>query len=177
MLDANEGYDVPTAIRAAHAFEPFGIRWYEEPVHWYDNVEGLKRVAESTTIPIASGETNRFTRWDCRDLALRGGITLMQYDCTRAGGPTEWLRVAALCSALNIRMAPHHDPQIHGHLVASIPNGEIIETFPEADRDPVWAQLFTKKPEIRESELILSGDPGWGIELDEKVVRRQTVPF
>ncbi|MDP3061795.1 MAG: mandelate racemase/muconate lactonizing enzyme family protein, partial [Chloroflexota bacterium] len=93
MLDANEGYDVPTAIRAARAYEPFGIRWYEEPVHWYDNVEGLRRVAESTRIPIASGETDRLTRWQCRDMALRGGITLMQYDCTRAGGPTEWLRV------------------------------------------------------------------------------------
>ena len=86
----------------------------------------------------------------------------MQYDCTKAGGPTEWLRVAGLCSALNIRMAPHHDPQILGHLVAGVPNGEIVETFPDEERDPIWAQLFVKRAEIKGSELILHDDPGWG---------------
>ena len=40
MLDANSAYDVPTAIEAAHAFEPFGIRWLEEPVAWFDPVFG-----------------------------------------------------------------------------------------------------------------------------------------
>ena len=55
MLDVNEGYDVPTAIRAARLLEPYDIRWLEEPVHWYDRIEGLGKVAESTTIPIASG--------------------------------------------------------------------------------------------------------------------------
>ncbi len=47
---------VATAIQAARAFEPLGIRWLEEPVHWYDRVEGLRQVAETTSIPIALGE-------------------------------------------------------------------------------------------------------------------------
>ncbi len=177
MLDANEGYDVPTAIRAGRAYEQFGIRWYEEPVHWYDCVEGLKKVSDSVRIPIASGETNPLTRWAARDLALRGGITLMQFDSTKTAGPTEWLRIAGMCAALNIRMAPHHDPQIHGHLVAAVPNGEIVETFPEAERDPIWSELFTKKPLLKDSILTLSDDPGWGVEVDEAVIKKRTVSF
>ena len=59
MLDVNEGYDVPTAIRAARLMEPLNIRWLEEPVHWYDRVEGLGQVAASTSIPIASGGKRR----------------------------------------------------------------------------------------------------------------------
>ena len=55
MLDANEVYDVPTAIRAAHLTETFNIRWLEEPVHWYDRVTGLGQVAASTYVPISSG--------------------------------------------------------------------------------------------------------------------------
>ena len=70
MLDVNEGYDVPTAIRAAHLMEPFNIRWLEEPVHWYDRVTGLGQVAASTSIPIASGE-NAAHRWDARDLIMQ----------------------------------------------------------------------------------------------------------
>jgi L-alanine-DL-glutamate epimerase-like enolase superfamily enzyme len=45
LLDANQAYDVPTAIAAARAFRPYGIGWFEEPVHWYDSVFGLGQVS------------------------------------------------------------------------------------------------------------------------------------
>ena len=174
MLDVNEGYDVPTAIRAAHLMEPFNIRWLEEPVHWYDRVTGLGQVAASTSIPIASGE-NAAHRWDARDLIIHGGIKVMQFDCTRSSGITECLKVASLCATQNVRLAPHHDPQIHGHLVAALPVGEILETFPTADRDPVWAELFSVRPEIHNSEMTLLDRPGWGIELNEDTLQARGV--
>ncbi len=174
MLDVNEGYDVPTAIRAARLMEPLNIRWLEEPVHWYDRVEGLGQVARSTSIPIASGE-NASHRWDARDLITRGGIRVMQFDCTRNGGVTEVLKVAGLCAMQNVRLAPHHDPQIHGHLVAGLPVGEILETFPAADRDPIWAELFSVRPEIKDGQMTLLDRPGWGIELDEDTLRTRGV--
>ena len=174
MLDVNEGYDVPTAIKAARAFEPLHIRWLEEPVHWYDRVEGLRQVAETTSIPIASGEQS-LHRWEARDLVLRGGVKLMQFDCTRAAGPTEWLKIAGMCAAQNVRMAPHHDPQIHAHLVAAVPNGEILETFPDPARDPIWGELFSVRPEIKGGQMELPDRPGWGLELDEKTLERRRV--
>ena len=67
MLDANSAYDVPTAIAAARAYEPFEIRWFEEPVAWFDPVFGLARVGEATSIPLASGE-RELHRFGCRDL-------------------------------------------------------------------------------------------------------------
>ena len=174
MLDVNEGYDVPTAIRAAQLLEPFGIRWLEEPVHWYDRVEGLGQVAAATSIPIASGE-NCAHRWDARDLIIRGGVKVMQFDCTRAAGITECLKVAGMCAMQNVRLAPHHDPQVHGHLVAGLPVGEIVETFPTADRDPIWEELFTVRPEIKNGELTLLDRPGWGVELDENTLNERGV--
>lgn len=174
MLDVNEGYDVPTAIRAARLLEPYDIRWLEEPVHWYDRIEGLGKVAESTTIPIASGE-NAQHRWDARDLINRGGVKVMQFDCTRNSGITECLKIAGMCAMNNVRLAPHHDPQVHGHLVAGLDVGEIVETFPNADRDPIWEELFTVRPEIRNSEMTLLDRPGWGIELDEGALRARGV--
>ena len=174
MLDVNEGYDVPTAIRAARLLEPLGIRWLEEPVHWYDRVEGLGQVAAATSIPIASGE-NAAHRWDARDLITRGGVKVMQFDCTRAAGITECLKVAGMCAAQNVRLAPHHDPQVHGHLVAGLPVGEIVETFPTADRDPIWEELFTVRPEIKNGELTLLDRPGWGVELDEQTLNERGV--
>ena len=174
MLDANEGWDVPTSIRAAKSLEPVGIYWLEEPVHWYDRVEGLRQVADATTIPIASGE-QLLHRWEARDLVMRGGIQFLQFDCTRASGITDYLKIAGMCASQNIRMAPHHDPQIHGHLVAAMPNGEILETFPDPARDPIWSELFSQRPEIKQGELTLLDKPGWGLEVDEGVLEARRI--
>ncbi|MCH7653889.1 MAG: mandelate racemase/muconate lactonizing enzyme family protein [Chloroflexi bacterium] len=174
MVDVNEGYDVPTAIVAARALEPLNIRWLEEPVHWYDHVEGLRQVADSTSIPIASGE-QALHRWDARDLVMRGGIKIMQFDCTRSAGITEVLKIAGMCATQNVNLALHHDPQIHGHVVAAMPNGEILETFPDAARDPIWEELFTVRPEIVNSEMKLLDRPGWGLELNEDTLEKRGV--
>jgi L-alanine-DL-glutamate epimerase-like enolase superfamily enzyme len=174
MLDVNEGYDVFTAIESARMMAPLQIRWLEEPVHWYDAIEGLAQVAASTDIPIASGESAA-NRWQARDLILRGGIKIMQFDCTRHAGITECLKVASMCATQNIKLAPHHDPQVHGHLVAGLPIGEIVETFPTGDRDPIWEEMFSIRPEIQNGELRLLDRPGWGFDLDEEVLEKRGV--
>lgn len=165
MLDANVAYDVPTAIQAAHAFEPNDITWFEEPVQWYDGVYGLGQVAAATSIPIASGESE-LHRWGCRDLINHGGIRIMQFDATRAGGVTEWLRVAAYAASHGVAMAPHHDPQIHGQLIAAVPNGHVQEVFPNPVRDPLWEALFDGRPEIEDGVLQVPDRPGFGFEVN-----------
>ena len=174
MVDVNEGYDVPTAIKAAKALEPLDIRWLEEPVHWYDSVEGLRQVADATTIPIASGE-GALHRWDARDLVMRSNIKIMQFDCTRSAGITEGLKIAGICAAQNVKLAFHHDPQIHGHIMAAMPNAEIQETFPDASRDPIWDELFTVRPEIKNSQIELLDRPGWGLELNEDTLEKRGI--
>ena len=171
MLDANQGWDAPTAIDAAKAFEPLEIRWFEEPVHWYNEVDGLRRVADSTSIPIASGE-GELTLYGCRDLIERGGVTIMQYDATKAGGITEWRKVAAFAAAHGVVVAPHHDPQIHVHCVASAPNGLILESFPNPDRDPAWAELYVDVEPIREGVMRVPEKPGLGYDLDWDLLER-----
>lgn len=171
MLDANSAYDVPAAIEAARAFEPFDIYWLEEPTAWFDPVFGLARVGSATTIPLASGE-RELHRFGCRDLVDHTPIRFLQFDCTRAGGISEWLRVAAYASAHGVLMAPHHDPQIHGHLLAAVPNGHIQEVFPNAVRDPLWSRLFVEQPRVLDGELILADRPGLGVTLDRDVLDR-----
>lgn len=174
MLDANSAYDVATAITAARAFEPFEIHWLEEPTAWFDPVFGLAQVAASTTIPIASGE-RELHRYGCRDLVEHGGIRFLQFDCTRAGGITEWMSAAAHAATHGVRMAPHHDPQIHGHLVAATANGYVLEVFPNQARDPLWGKLFSYGPAVAGGTLTLSERPGLGIALDRDFVDRYAV--
>src|ERR671925_914599 len=174
MLDANSAYDVQTAIDAARAYEPLGIYWLEEPVAWFDPVFGLASVGTGTRIDLASGE-RELHRFGCRDLVDHSGIRYLQFDCTRAGGVTEWLRVAGYAAAHGVLMAPHHDPQVHGHLLAAVPNGHIQEVFPNRVRDPLWDELFVEGPRVLDGELVLGDRPGLGVVLDYDVLERYSV--
>jgi L-alanine-DL-glutamate epimerase-like enolase superfamily enzyme len=171
MIDANCAYDIETATRAIHAFEPYDIFWYEEPLQWYDSIRGLGRLATRTKVPIASGESE-LTSWACRDLIEVGGVRFMQFDATKRGGITEWLRIAAYCHAHGVWLAPHHDPQIHGHLLSASANAFGVETFTRSDRDPVWEGLFTNRPEIKNGTLYLTEAPGFGVDINWDFVKR-----
>ena len=85
MLDANQGWDVPTAIQASNRMYDLDIVWLEEPLHWYDDVEPLKQVKLNTRIPLASGE-HELTRWGARRLMETGAIDVMQFDCNAHAG-------------------------------------------------------------------------------------------
>jgi L-alanine-DL-glutamate epimerase-like enolase superfamily enzyme len=171
MLDANQAYSIDDAVVAAQAFEPYTIRWFEEPIQWYDSIRGLAKLEERTAIPIASGESE-ITRHTCRDLIELGKVSVMQFDATRAGGVTEWLRVQEHAAGFGVGMAPHHDPQIHGHMIAAAPNGLIQEVFPNTARDPLWESLFIGKPEITDGVLTLSNAPGWGWDVNPEGIAR-----
>jgi len=171
MLDGNGAYSLKEAEIAIKSFEPYRIFWFEEPLHWYDSTRSLARLATATNVPLASGESELHS-WAVRDLVDLGAIRYVQFDCTRAGGVTEGLRIAAYAYAHGLQIALHHDPQVHGHLVAALPNGYCVEGFPRPERDPVWHQLFAERPELEAGTLTLTDKPGLGIEIDWKTVER-----
>ncbi len=171
MLDANQGWDVATAIRASNKLYDLDVTWLEEPLHWYDDVEALKRLKLNTKIPLASGESE-ITRWGARRLMETGAIDFLQFDAHANGGITEWRKLAGMASMEHIWMAPHHEPVLHGHLLASIPNGYILESFANPERDPFWFEIYDRKPKIEKSVLSLDDTPGLGIEFDQKALDR-----
>src|SRR5229473_228306 len=50
-VDANQGWDRPTARRAVRALEPYGLDFVEQPVPRWD-LEGLAMIAERAPMPI-----------------------------------------------------------------------------------------------------------------------------
>ncbi len=171
MLDANQGWDVSTAIQASNKLYDLDITWLEEPLHWYDDVEALKRLKVNTRIPLASGESE-ITRWGARRLMETGAIDFLQFDAHANAGITEWRKLAGMASMMHIWMAPHHEPPLHGHLLASVPNGYILESFANPDRDPFWFEIYDRKPKIEKSVLYLDDTPGLGIEFNQKALGR-----
>ena len=174
MLDANQGWDLTTAVRAARLFEPYNIFWLEDPMPWYDERHTLQRLKAETSIPIAAGETE-FTPFGLRTMVVEGLVDYLIIDSTWAGGLTTWRKASTLAELYQIPMAAHHDPQIHVHALAASPTGFILESFADPARDPLWFELFRERPEISDGFMNLPTAPGLGLELREDTLEKYGV--
>ncbi|QTO37639.1 mandelate racemase/muconate lactonizing enzyme family protein [Tessaracoccus sp. MC1865] len=163
-VDANNGYTVPQAVEFTTRVADLGIRWFEEPVQWHNDLRSLRDVRYRTTIPICAGQSE-MSPSGCRDLMQTGSIDVCNFDASWSGGPTQWRRTAAIALSYDVQMGHHEEPQVSTHLIASQPHGTYAECF-HPDRDPFWWHLITNRPPLENGHLILSDDPGLGWQLD-----------
>jgi len=173
-VDANRGWSVGDAVRFAQLVEPLDIRWFEEPCHWHDDAAMMADVRRATRIPIAAGQSE-ITSQGVRRLLQAGAVDVVNVDASECGGVTEWRRAAALCAATSIEMAHHEESQIARHLMAAAPSGTYVECFADPERDPVWQTVWANRPRIKDGMLGVSTDPGFGLVLDEGLIRRYRV--
>ena len=67
--DANQAWTPPAGDRVLPGRRRLNIRWIEEPVRWYDQLEGLRMVRENAPIPVTAGQ-GEISRFGVRDLVL-----------------------------------------------------------------------------------------------------------
>jgi D-arabinonate dehydratase/D-galactarolactone cycloisomerase len=184
MVDANCGYDVPTAVRVGKKLEEADIYWFEEPIT-PDNLDGYRRLSSTLNIPIAAGETE-FTRYGFRDLITRGGIGIVQPNVSRTGGVTECKKIAAIASAHHVPYAPHTGSSSLVCLAASLQisaylPGFLIYEYMRADWDVDWENplrtRLAQEPfeEFEDGYLAVPQKPGIGMELNEETVQEYRV--
>ncbi|MFI5696558.1 galactonate dehydratase [Kribbella sp. NPDC051586] len=103
-LDFHGRFSTAATRQILPLLEPLLPMFIEEPV-LPEFARDLRRVVESTSIPIATGE-RLFSRWDFRDV-LTTGIAVAQPDISHAGGISEVRRIAAMAEAYDVSVAPH----------------------------------------------------------------------
>ena len=174
MIDANRGWSAQDAIAFSRSIEHLNIRWFEEPCHWYDDAAMMARVRSATRIPIAAGQSE-ITSHAIRRLLDANAVDVVNYDVSEGGGVTDWKRAAALCATAGIEMGHHEEAQISQHLLSAVPHGTYAECFAHPDRDPVWQQMWTTRPEVKDGWIEVPKAPGFGIELDAAMLDRYRV--
>ena len=170
-VDANRGWAAEDAIRFARLVEPYNIRWFEEPCHWYDDATQMARVRQSIPMPVTAGQSE-ITSHAIRRLIDARAIDLINYDASEGGGVTDWLRAAGMAAAAGLSMAHHEEAQIASHLLAAVPHGTYAECFADPQRDPVWQQMWVNRPAIKDGTMMVATGTGFGIELDPDMVHR-----
>jgi L-alanine-DL-glutamate epimerase-like enolase superfamily enzyme len=169
--DANQAWTTRQAIEFCDAVRGLGIRWLEEPIIWYDQLDGLPRVRQQGGLPVTAGQ-GEISRYGCRDLIRAGAVDILNVDATIAGGITEWRRIAGMAACAGIDMAHHEEPQVSVHMLASTPHGLYVEIFGDAERDPMWFDLPVSRPRIRGGYMEVPQGPGLGMELNLDVIER-----
>ena len=158
MVDGNQGAAVDEAIRRARLYEPLDLAWYEEPLPAED-LSGHIRLCQSTTLPIAVGESI-YSLQHFREYLQRDAASVIQVDVARIGGITPWLKTAHLAESFNVAVSPHFLMELHVSLVAAVPNGRWVEYIPQLDL------LTTEGMRIEDGRAIPSDEPGLGIAWD-----------
>jgi galactonate dehydratase len=103
-LDLHGRFSTAATRQILPMLEPLLPMFIEEPV-LPEYSRDLRRITESTSIPIATGE-RLFSRWDFRDV-LTTGIAVAQPDISHAGGISEVRRIAAMAETYDVFVAPH----------------------------------------------------------------------
>jgi D-arabinonate dehydratase len=166
--DSNQAWTVEQAMQFARAVQDLNLAWLEEPVRWYDQIEGNARL-RTLGIPVTAGQ-GEISRHGCRELVVHGAVDILNVDVTIAAGVTEWRRIAGMAHCFGVRMAHHEEPQIALHLLAGAPNGLLVEIFPNYNRDPMWFDLPEQQPVIQDGFMFLPDGDGFGLPL-----RRDTI--
>ena len=156
------------AIRIGNEIEHLRPFVYEEPVP-FQNMDAMKRVADSVNIPIATGE-RLYTKWDYADLLKRQIVAMIQPDVIQGGGISELKKIAAMAEAEYVGFQPH---AIHGpmdvlaalHLDASTPNFMIHE----GGMKPWFQDAFIGDfPIQKDGYLPVPTSPGLGGDMNEE---------
>jgi L-fuconate dehydratase len=106
MVDANQVWDVPTAIEWVRHLAPFDLWWMEEPTS-PDDVLGHAAIARAIApIQVATGEMCQ-NRVIFKQLMQANAIGFCQIDSCRLGGVNEVLAVYLMAAKLGVRVCPH----------------------------------------------------------------------
>jgi L-alanine-DL-glutamate epimerase-like enolase superfamily enzyme len=167
MCDINQRWSVHQAIDIGRRIEDVHLFWLED-VTAHDDYDGLARVTAALKTPIAGGEYV-YGIAPFRQMLEARSVDIVMIDILRAGGVTQWLKIAGMAEAFNLPVVSHLVPEIHVHLVAAIPNGLTVEYMP-------WTfRLYKEVPVPEKGELAVPRKPGLGLEFDAAALRRFAV--
>lgn len=181
MIDVqNKWGDVSQALKTIEAIEDYQPYFIEAPLP-ADNLQGYRKLAESTSIPIAVGDWGFSGRHEFRSLLKDIGIDIVQPSSVRAGGIHEILNIAEEAYTYGALCIPHAWCHMIGvsaelHIAAVSPCTPYIE-FPMAfPPSPIIEDLLIPKISLREDGMIdLPNRPGLGFDLNEDVVNEYSV--
>jgi len=164
MCDINQRWDVRQAISIGRRLEEVEFFWLEDVVAC-DDFKGMAKVADALATPLAGGEY-LYGTVPFRHMMEAGSVDIPMIDVLRAGGITQWMKIAGMAQAFNLPVVSHLLPEIHVHMIAAAPNGLTVEYMP-------WScRLYEEVPQAKNGMLEVPQKPGLGLKFNREILER-----
>lgn len=178
LHDVHERLVPIEAVRFAKALEPYRL-YFLEDILPPEQIEWFAMIRQQCATPLAMGELFVNTN-EWRPLVERRLIDFIRCHISAIGGLTPARKIAAMCEILGIRTAWHGpgdvSPVGHAcnvHLDVACPNFGVQEWSGFLD---VEREIFPGCPEERNGSVYPNDQPGFGIDLDERLAARYPCP-
>lgn len=174
MLDANQAWDLSTALEFVQDMAEAPLQWLEEPLPVDRPPEEWEHLAQASPIPLAGGENLR--SWGEFAAAISAGsLRVMQPDACKWGGVSGCLRVARTARQAGLRYCPHYlgggiGLLASAHLLAAAGGDGLLEV--DCNPNPLREVLATPYPQLEEGRFPLPKEPGLGVEPDFKAAKK-----
>lgn len=170
LIDAGCVWDARTALKRAHAFEPFDLTWLEEPLR-PDDVAGYRWLRNRSPIPIAGGE-QECGRESWRPLIDAQALDVYQVDLAR-NGFTEADYIKQRVQEIGARLCNHcyTSPVTVAaslHWLSTCRDAFLFEDC--VDDSPLRHRLTHERVQATDGWITLPEGPGLGVTLDEDFV-------
>lgn len=171
-IDANQGWDVQTAVGILRVIESMGIEYCEQPVaHW--DYDGMRRVRESTMIPIMADESV-FDHHDAQKLAAGECCDYLNIKLAKSAGIHNGLKINAVAESAGMACMVGSMSETRlglsaaAHLVSARPNIRFADLDTHFDHkiDPVIGGVT-----IDASGVFLTDTPGHGADIDPEFLK------
>jgi galactonate dehydratase len=168
LIEVHGRLSTSCAVEMGRRLAAYRPGWYEEPVAPLQ-LDALKEVKEAMWFPIAAGE-RLYTLEEFGRLTAMRAADVVQPDLAHCGGLWVGKKIAGLCAAHDLRLAPHCSigPVALAaavHFGWCTPEVMIQENF--ADYDVPWRRnLVSGWNSVRGGEFSLPNGSGLGIEIN-----------
>lgn len=165
MVDINQGWTLPTAMRMARLLGEFPLAWIEEPLPADRPAWEWAQVAAASAAPLAAGENLRGALEFHQALA-GSHLGFVQPDCAKWGGASATLPVARAVIASGRAYCPHWLAGGVGllaslHLLAAVGGPGLLEV--DANPNPLRQVLADPALRIAGGMAARPEGPGLGI--------------
>jgi galactonate dehydratase len=171
MFDLSGGLNNDQLIRFMNVCAELDLIWVEEPLDAF-NFRGLRDLAGRWPIPIAAGE-RIYTRNGFRNLLETGGVDIAMPDVGNCGGIFEFVQIAAMAEAYNVRVSAHNCASTlctsaSIQAIAATAMAMPLETYPYYSEANDYIQVLKNPPEktVANGTLAVPTTAGLGAEVD-----------
>lgn len=168
MLDANQGWDIESAILFMRSVEGLPIEWIEEPLRANRPTNEWLELQEKINIPIAAGENISHLQ-NFQKAIHQGTLKFLQPDACKWGGISAVLPIARQAVEAGLIYCPHYlgggvGLMASAHLLAAVGGGGMLEF--DVQKNPLREGLATPFPLIHNGQFIMPQGAGLGTEPD-----------